>query len=516
MGFPEGAQTTVLTMKLGLTDGSADRETVTITPSPSQIVSTALNDIREGDPILLTPDRASGTASVRLLNTDASGYNPTGWTYEIRRGNRAPYNISLPASLGPTADLADLTAVSESPGVYDVLLPASELGAAAFLDVGQTEGTVAAGDDDRFTGGGGGGPAASSTVAASSTFGQSSTAGVATTYSRGDHVHGTPALPAASSSTAGVVRLDGTATDIQPLGTRAAGSVGQAADAGHVHAMPRLDQAGVPTADVAMGGHKLTGLASGVSAQDAAAFGQIPTAGTGSSNYTAGNDSRLSDSRTPSGAAGGDLGGTFPNPTVNKVAGATVSGTPATGKVLTATSGSAASWQTPAGGGGAGVSIVSQGDDRIDLEIVTLTNTAVWAVVRTSGGVAIGKSVKAAAGDRVLVSPSFMYAGTQYELDLAVMASDGSSISRYAGSSGSGTTPGNEGYAPLYTQATSFPHITGPIMVTVAAGEVDGSGRFTVNLAYHAPSLSGTDQHIYAGSGYIARWLMLNIGPEPA
>jgi hypothetical protein len=35
MGFPEGAQTTLLTMKLGLTDGSADRETVTITPSPS-------------------------------------------------------------------------------------------------------------------------------------------------------------------------------------------------------------------------------------------------------------------------------------------------------------------------------------------------------------------------------------------------------------------------------------------------------------------------------------------------
>ncbi|MER7794889.1 hypothetical protein [Streptomyces sp. NPDC097640] len=79
------------------------------------------------------------------------------------------------------------------------------------------------------------GPTAASTVTAQTSFGATSNAGAATTYSRGDHTHGTPALPTASTSTAGVVQLDGTAADIAALGTQAAGSTGKAADAGHVH-----------------------------------------------------------------------------------------------------------------------------------------------------------------------------------------------------------------------------------------------------------------------------------------
>lgn len=71
--------------------------------------------------------------------------------------------------------------------------------------------------------------------------------------------------------------------------------------------------------------------------------------------FSTGPASGLPGGGTPSGAAGGDLSGVYPNPTVNAIEGIDVSAVdPTVGQVLTATSSSAANWQTPSSGGSPG------------------------------------------------------------------------------------------------------------------------------------------------------------------
>lgn len=141
MGFPAGVQTVVLTGHVGLADGQSQRDKITITPSPPEVVSTSADFIMDDAPIEIVPDRATGQFSIRLLATDSTGINPTGWTYTVARGTRTPYSISLPADTTPV-DLSELTPVSADPGVYDLLVPVSI--AEAYADTGDAATLAAA------------------------------------------------------------------------------------------------------------------------------------------------------------------------------------------------------------------------------------------------------------------------------------------------------------------------------------------------------------------------------------
>lgn len=120
----------------------------------------------------------------------------------------------------------------------------------------------------------------------------SAAVGTSLKYARADHVHpsdtskanlnsptftGTPAAPTAAADTnttqvATTAYVVGQASSANPViaGTAAPGTSLKYARADHVHPNQRLDQLLAPTTDVSLNGYKITGLATPVSATDAA------------------------------------------------------------------------------------------------------------------------------------------------------------------------------------------------------------------------------------------------------
>lgn len=394
---------------------------------------------------VVTPDEivavvgTDGLLSVQVPATDDPNFSPTGWTWEVRPhfpGWRTPFRAAIPY------DMPD--------GV---------------LDLGEVVATPPDGTEQLYAlvnhtheGGGGGGDITYGSVAAQTTYGATSSSGVATSVSRSDHRHGTPALP--------------TPADIG------------AATSSHTHP---YDPAGTAV-----------GLISAHEADTTSVHGILNTA-----NLIVESDSRLSNSRTPTAHAASHQDGGSDELALDgsQITGGTVG----FARLPTGTGAAqvAVGNHTHEGGGGGG-STVRVAHGYITSGNVTPQTTATFAAI-TGGPTA---SIAAEVGDVVEFSWSALtdtVSGLFFDHCVIV----GGSAVRF-GSSGTATAA-VEGDPSMYPDRLDFyPLNSLGMVVTVESGDLSG-GNITFGLAVINPNGGGI---VYAGTAFPFRWRIVNYGPS--
>lgn len=202
MSFPAGVQTVLVQPPANgyrTLDGDYQQGTITLTPTVPEVVSAEHGIIAVGAVNFVIG--ASGMFTPKaVLPNDAEGFT-TGWTYRL-----------------------DTQLTGETPRSYNVLIPASagSVDLSTLVEMQATDGIVVS------VPGGGHGGTPSDTVTAETSYGQAATAGASTDYARGDHTHGTPALPP-TGTTAGTyaagndARLSDTRTPTPHAASHASG-----------------------------------------------------------------------------------------------------------------------------------------------------------------------------------------------------------------------------------------------------------------------------------------------------
>lgn len=336
-------------------------------------------------------------------------------------------------------------------------------------------------------------PNSSGTVVTETTFGQGSSAGVGTTWSRGDHTHGTPAAPTIPSASSSV-------TSETAFGQASnAGAAATFSRGDHTHGTPAAPS--IPAASGTVAAETSYGIASNAGAAGTFSRGDHTH---GSPSLTANAPTAVSI--TASGAVGT---GTAPAKDDHTHAG------PGFGNVVTETSFGQASSNGSA-------TTVARSDHTHGTPAAPASGSfkTVVQARRTSGNInavagptmtQIGSDIviAAAAGDILAVDINAMCdnGGTDCQFEAATRNSGNTADVNYW-SSGNGTSLNPGGVAAWYVFGGQFNGPRGTAYYTVQAGDVN-AGNVRVRL--YAFGAGGT-RVVLSNTSYPQAWAVSNVG----